>query len=177
MYSKYKIHFLPHSSTLYLSKPSSFCSLTSQQICYMFPKLTLLFSSSLTFHILLSLARMSSIISFTCLMHVYPFSKIQLNSLLCEQSIATPHPRHLSREHHTLLCAISVSSMTIILSISHYSVCYFCISKERGLSYSCAPVLKSDPQNKKMIQDHLSSEIKGGKETVLFLLHERMFSQ
>lgn len=128
VYSKYKIHFLPHSSTLYLSKPSSFCSLTSQQICYMFPKLTLLFSSSLTFHILLSLARMSSIISFTCLMHVYPFSKIQLNSLLCEQSIATPHPRHLSREHHTLLCAISVSSMTIILSISHYSVCHFCIS-------------------------------------------------
>lgn len=94
----------------------SFCSLTSQQIyCYVFLKPTLLFSSSLTFHILLSLATMSSIIFLTCLVYVYPFIKIQLNSLLCGQSIATPHPhlRHLSRVRHTLLCAISVSSMTI----------------------------------------------------------------
>lgn len=129
VYSKYKIHFRPHSGTLCLSKPSlSVLWLHNKSV--MFPKLTLLFSSSLTFHILLSLARMSSIISFTCLMRVYPFSKIQLNSLLCEQSIVTPHPhlRHLSRENHTLLCAIFVSSMTIILSVSHYSVCHFCIS-------------------------------------------------
>lgn len=56
-------------------------------------------------------------------------------------------------------------------------LCYFCISKGGGLSYSCAPVLKSDPQNKKMIQDNSSSGIKRGNKTILFLLHKRMFSQ
>lgn len=55
-------------------------------------------------------------------------------------------------------------------------LCYFYISKKGSLSYSCALVLKSDPQNKKMIQDYLSSEIKRGHKTILFLLHKRMFS-
>lgn len=56
-------------------------------------------------------------------------------------------------------------------------LCHFCISEEGGLSYSGAPVLKNDPQNKKMVWDSLSSEIKRGNKTILFLLHKRMFSQ
>lgn len=58
----------------------------------------------------------------------------------------------------------------------HKKLCYFYASKEGSLSYSCALVLKSDPQNKKMIQGYLSSEIKRGNRTILFLLHKRMFS-
>lgn len=54
---------------------------------------------------------------------------------------------------------------------------HFCISKQGGFSYSCVPVLKSDPQVKKMVWDNLSSEIKRGNKTILFLLHKRMFSQ
>lgn len=54
---------------------------------------------------------------------------------------------------------------------------YFCISKERGLSQSYVPVLKSDPQNKKMIQDILSSEIKRGSKTISFQLYKRMLLQ
>lgn len=55
-------------------------------------------------------------------------------------------------------------------------LCYFCIAREGDLSDSCAPVLKSDPQNKKMIEDNRSSEIKRGNKTILFLFH-KTFSQ
>lgn len=79
----------------------------------------------------------------------------------------------------TLVNHIAQVSLKLSYNETRYNrkLCYFCIFKEGGLSYSCAPVLKGDPQNKKMIQDHLNSEIKRSNKTILFLLHKRMFSQ
>lgn len=116
MYSKYKIHFLPWSGTLYLSK-------LSLSVLWLHNKSTVMCFRNLPCCFLpLWLSTYCSLLLGCHPLSSWPASCMSIhslrsnyNSLLCGQSIATPHPhlRHLSRARHTLLCAISVFSMTI----------------------------------------------------------------